>query len=382
MDTSLFGLMIIAFLTLLLAYYKFDIICKENFQEYIYIPPQSVISADDGSYSQFLMAMMPGSGFFGGYQQQQQQQPPNNTYIPPKNPPASTQAIKQPPAPTQAIKQDNPPAQTSTQVLAPAKAGEISKTPVPADGNINMVTNPIFKSPSDPVELVNEIGSSGSWHVTEFNGFTPSKIGLETAFAKVFKGVNIEKLKSDSVKYYGYEGWKDISVYNLMLLAMRLKVVPIEQWRSNPGCVKECLQASRCFGPLKYFAMEGNLPKLKEKLTECGGGDWIAKLDDADLMWIFGSNEHRNLHSSINQGVEQASLYHASHLGSLNYLGDFIGKAGSDKLGWHGGNNTSGTEILGGFNDTGLEPQGDWYFHAMRAKSTVFPQIGLFQPGQ
>ena len=392
MEVSLIVLMIIALLTLLLAYYKFDLICKENFQDYIYIPPQSVISTHDDSYSQFLMAMMPYyGGYFGGYQQQPQQP---QQYIQPRKPPATTKAVKQeqPPATTQAVKQEQPPAQTPTTpttaktpagpaiVLAPALAGEISKTPVPTkdNGQINLVTTPPFKT-QDPVALVNaDINNSGSWHVTEFNGFIPSKSGLETAFAKVFPGVTIPELSSNTARFYSYEGAKDKSVYTLMLLAMRIKIVPIEQWKDRPDCAKTCLEGSRCFGPLKYFAMEGRMPELKAKLTECGGGKWIGELTDNDLMWIFGSNEHRNLHSSINQGVEQASLYHASHLGSLNYLGDHIGKgSGTGSFGWHGGNNTSGTEILGGFNDTGLEPQTDWYFHAMRAKLTVFPQLGL-----
>lgn len=401
MEVSLIVLMIIALLTLLLAYYKFDLICKENFQDYIYIPPQSVISTYDDSYSQFLMAMMPYyGGYFGGYQQQQPQQP--QQYIQPRNPPATTKAVKQeqppattqavkqeqPPATTQAVKQEQPPAQTPTPtqktpagpaiVLAPALAGEISSTPIPANGKINMVTNPTFKTPKDAVGLTNNnIHESGSWHVSEENGFIPSRSGLETAFSKVFPGVNIQELKTNSTRFYGYEGWKDISVYNLMLLAMRLKVVPIEQWETNPACVAECLPASRCYGPLKYFAMEGNLPKLKAKLIECGGGKWIEPLTDDDLMWIFGSNEHRNLHTSIIQNGEQGAFYHASHIGSLNYLADFIGKGGSNKLGWHGGNNSSGTEILGAFNDTGLEPQWGWYVHAKKARKDMFPTLGL-----
>ena len=243
-----------------------------------------------------------------------------------------------------------------------------------------MVDDPIFTKPSDPVGLDKPLHEAGSLHISANNGFDPSKKGVETAFAKVFPGVDIAGFKSKVGPFFNDKSMVESGAYNMMVTAMRIKVVPVEQWQNKFECKAECLQGSRCYGPLKYFAMTGDMVSLKAKLQECGGGAWLSKLTDADLMWIFGPNEHRNFHTHFNFGYENGAFFHGGHCSSLNYLGD---KEGQDDcpvctLGWHGGNgnDTNKGEILGGMNDTGNAYQWGWFEAALKAKS-LFPSLGL-----
>jgi len=449
MSWFMLGLLVIVLISIVVTSSKLFSI-NEGFQEYIYIPPQSVISADhrdNSAYMHFLFAQMqqqmmfPGTGGFpqgvfgggyggygGGYGgshgvrrgqplpndiiRNAPSQTPDTRDISPDTPDKNTEPEQQPDTlpdpnpvvekapetvPAPAAEQPKPAAETpdaakpktdtpdaakpsSDTSASSSSVGGISITPIPPSGTINIISNPKFITPSDPVGLEKPMHQAGSMHISMKNGFDPSKKALETAFSKVFPGVTIPNLKAKCERFFNWSGMADRGTYNIMLTSMRIKIVPIEQWENKFDCKTACLPGSRCFGPLKFYAMEGNLPKLKEKLKECGGGDWISKLTDDDLMWIFGSNEHRNLHTNIQQSGDGAAFFNAAHCSSLNYLGDREGEddCPTCTLGWHGGsgNDANKGEILGGMNDTGNSYQWVWYEAAMKAKQ-MFPIIGL-----
>jgi hypothetical protein len=148
-----------------------------------------------------------------------------------------------------------------------------------------------------------------------------------------------------------------------MLTGAKLKMLPPSMFESE-GCSKsskECLEASKCYGRLKVLGKAQNGPKLRQTLIDCGGD--AKELTDAELIEIWGANEHRNLHCCL-FGVED--IYHAVHMTSLN--DNSMNPSDGDKtLAEHG--------PLGGYNDKGNHPQWGWF----RMASKYFDFIGIDQ---
>jgi hypothetical protein len=142
-----------------------------------------------------------------------------------------------------------------------------------------------------------------------------------------------------------------------MLTASKLKMLPVSKF---PGCPKMpdgiCFEASECYGRLKTLAMAGEGPKLRQALTDCGGTD--KGLTDAELVQIWGANEHHNLHCCL---FGNADIYNAVHMTSLNNTSMSTGETWEGRLTPGGGDKSlKKYGPLGGYNDKGNYAQWGW----------------------
>jgi hypothetical protein len=145
---------------------------------------------------------------------------------------------------------------------------------------------------------------------------------------------------------------------------------------------KECKVAAKCYGRLKYFATKGDTAKVKQILQECGGSQ--KNLTDSELVTLWGTNEHHNLHCCLVPGGVVGNAVHATSLNNRSHLftdtcndktkcthpevthADMVcdwpatrpDRAAGDgslcKEGW-----------LGGYNDTGRYPQWNWFIESL-----------------
>ncbi len=124
---------------------------------------------------------------------------------------------------------------------------------------------------------------------------------------------------------------RDSAIYSAMATAAKLTLLPIATANEATGgtCFTgapsennetlhsgKCDKLSKCYGRLKGFAVQNNLAKVKAELENCGGSQ--KGLSDEELMYLWGLNEHHNLHCCSFTDPQGHQLHHGSHLSSLN----------------------------------------------------------------
>jgi hypothetical protein len=121
---------------------------------------------------------------------------------------------------------------------------------------------------------------------------------------------------------------RESAIYSAMATAAKLTLLPIETANeatgstcftgapAQEGQAGGCDGLSKCYGRLKGFATQSNVAKVKEELKKCGGSQ--KNLSDDELIYLWGLNEHHNLHCCSFSDPQGHQLHHASHLTSLN----------------------------------------------------------------
>jgi hypothetical protein len=121
---------------------------------------------------------------------------------------------------------------------------------------------------------------------------------------------------------------RESAIYSAMATAAKLTLLPIQTVNeatgstcftgapAQEGQAGGCDGLSKCYGRLKGFAMQSNVAKVKEVLKTCGGSQ--KNLSNDELIYLWGLNEHHNLHCCSFSDPQGHQLHHASHLTSLN----------------------------------------------------------------
>lgn len=139
---------------------------------------------------------------------------------------------------------------------------------------------------------------------------------------------------------------KEKGAYLVANMLMKQAMLPPELFGSEQ-------EAGSVYAQAKLFAIEGDTAGLR-LLIESQGGN-TAGLSDEELINIWATNEHNNLHGII---MGNMTIANAVHMTSLN-------DNAADGT-------TQGT--LGGYNDKGEYPQWGW-FEDLGAVSGLFPQL-------
>lgn len=348
---------------------------KENFgfQEYIYIPPQMEIEekgkkkrkkkgrGDWNPWSIYGSGLVGGGGINwgvgggGGGTVNTVQQPLQQGSFPlfpwnrqqqplvPVGPPATTSA----PAPSVTTS-----APTTTK--APAPGPDPAPATVTDDGHdaskhISGPTNDSGiilpgKGPGD-IPYLDVQASTKTDPASDYFGFQLNKQKLD----EIGKKLNIlpadqitAKLESLGIITVPPHNEREVirrdsATYMTIALAAKLAVLPIEKANektgsqcftiqtdgsirlaipSDSGIPKTCTDLAKCYGRLKGFAMKGNLKKVQEVMAACGGDQ--KTLTNDELVYLWGLNEHHNLHSTYLGKNETYGHGNAAHLTSLN----------------------------------------------------------------
>lgn len=130
-----------------------------------------------------------------------------------------------------------------------------------------------------------------------------------------------------------------------------------------PGLFANETEAGLFYGQAKLMAMDNDADGLRD-LIESEGGNTFG-LGDAELVNVWGTNEHNNLHAIMFGNRELAN---AVHMTSLN------DNDGHEKDGMNPG-------LSGGYNNKGEYPQWGW-FEGLRKISAWFPQLKPAQQSQ
>jgi len=139
---------------------------------------------------------------------------------------------------------------------------------------------------------------------------------------------------------------KVTGAYVIMNLIMKHDMAP-------PSLFANETEAGLFYGQAKLMAMDNDGAGLRD-LIESKGGNTFG-LSDAELVSIWGTNEHNNLHAIMFGNRELAN---AVHMTSLN------DNDGHEKDGMNPG-------LSGGYNNKGEYPQWGW-FEALQKVSGWF----------
>lgn len=172
---------------------------------------------------------------------------------------------------------------------------------------------------------------------TGFFGFPMNRARLDTIAGKLnMKGADeigqsLASLGIISAQVPGDEREKtrrDSAIYTAIASLAKLTLLPIQAANdatggtcftgapAQDGQMGGCDALSKCYGRLKGFAMQSNIAKVKAELKKCGGSQ--KSLSDEELIYLWGLNEHHNLHCCSFSDPQGHQLHHASHLSSLN----------------------------------------------------------------
>jgi hypothetical protein len=108
-----------------------------------------------------------------------------------------------------------------------------------------------------------------------------------------------------------------------------------------PSLFKTKLSAAQAYGSLKLAGMSNDAAKVRQLLSQFGGS--TQGLSDADLTYLWGSNEHQNLHAIVFGNADVRNAIHATSLNDKEMTPGIKRKT------------------LGGYNDKGEYEQWGWY---------------------
>ena len=314
------------------------------------------------------------------------------------------------------------PSPGSVPVPSPGSAPVPSpgSAPVPSPGSAPVPSSGSAPVPS-PESVSGSRGTSGttgnvdanaikildeyaSLHQSESDGEFLNPEILDPIFKKLGLPDANEMIKKISRVEDGYNGGQNqgeaglAGAYVALITAAKFKLLPPETFRSScPDDDKNiCQTAQKCYGNLKYLAIKNKINELKAKLIECMGkksdteGSYTHGLSDDELMTIWKTNEHHNLHCCLNPSGPIGSAAHVTSLNnrSQRYTDvckdknkcankdidksdircqgdDAWPKSRSDESN-HGDGSLCNYGWLGGYNDTGRDAQWGWYRNALK----------------
>ena len=177
--------------------------------------------------------------------------------------------------------------------------------------------------------------------------------------------------------------------YNLMTLICKFLLISPNSFKQCLGSCQpdkcSCDPADKCFGRAKYYALKGDGKAVRAVVEACGGSKTnLAKLQDNDLVELWGVNEHHDIHCC---GFGAPEFFHAVHATSLNDCAAPHACAKGTKAGLEGGQSYIGGREedhwekngpTGGFNDKGNYEQHGYFYHA---KNTL-KYFGVDEPPQ
>lgn len=398
-------LLLIFVATLIFFMSTFTFSIKERFQEYIYIPPQSVISHHDDSYRMMMSSLygmnsqlpqlpqfpLPNFNNFGSNYATQPRQYTQFRTSPPTQYPATT------PAATPAITPAATPA-TTPAATPNTKSTILPKTPSAHGGHGTVDVGVNDKNEAnhlDPNAFPLHDGKA-SLHQEFTDGEMINPTKLDPIFTKLglpsYEDI-ITKLDSINAFLPGQPSQKKLAVaYTTLTLVGKLKTLPASKfvtncpkWNEENSDHSRCAEAGKVYGLMKYNSIIRNFSKVKSLMDEHGGNQY--PLTDDEMMTLWSTNEHHNLHCCLDPGGTVGNALHmtslnnrahvfesicleqplkCSHPEILNPVKDVVcswpetrpDRAAGDgslcKNGWSGG-----------YNDTGRNPQWNWFRSVM-----------------
>ena len=148
----------------------------------------------------------------------------------------------------------------------------------------------------------------------------------------------VSKLEANNAYNGGQPAFKKwLGIYPAYSTAAKLCILPATNF-------KDPLVAANAYGKLKRYAMECNIGQVKRIISENGGNSGV--LSDMQLLALWASNEHMNLHAVV---FGSENIRHTIHITSLNDNAE--GLTDVCPTGW-----------CGGFNDKGQWPEADFWF--------------------
>lgn len=229
---------------------------------------------------------------------------------------------------------------------------EANATPLPASMEARQSAEPSLRSGtySNSGPMTGEIpAGEGSSHHNDHvgklgHGFLLDADAHNTAFEKVFGKTAAETISEvtkslESIGAYNQgqnEQQKTSGAYLAGNMLLKVEMLP-------PGQFANETDAGLAYGQLKLMAMNNDADGIRSWLKSDGGQDF--GLTDTELIKIWGTNEHNNLHAIL---FGNRDLANAVHMTSLN------DNDGHEKDGMNPGKS-------GGYNNKGEYPQWGWF---------------------
>ena len=258
-------------------------------------------------------------------------------------------------------------------VTAPATSARRTSTPASEEGHAShSAGSPLPYTGSSTGPLTGDIDpGEGSSHPNDHvgdashgHGFLLNADAHNAAMATMFgrpAGETIDYLVKTLDSIGGYnkgqnEEQKLKGAYLIANLVMKHNMAP-------PRLFANETEAGVFYGQAKLMAMDNDADGLRDLIESRGGSTF--GLGDAELINVWGTNEHNNLHAIMFGNRELAN---AVHMTSLN------DNDGHEKDGMNPG-------LSGGYNNKGEYPQWGW-FEGLQQISTWFPQLKPAQQAQ
>jgi hypothetical protein len=258
-------------------------------------------------------------------------------------------------------------------VAAPVTSARRTNTPASEEGHASHgAGSPLPYTGSSTGPLTGDIDpGEGSSHPNDHvgdashgHGFLLNADAHNAAMATMFgrpAGETIDYLVKTLDSIGGYnkgqnEEQKLKGAYLIANLVMKHNMAP-------PRLFANETEAGVFYGQAKLMAMDNDADGLRDLIESRGGSTF--GLGDAELINVWGTNEHNNLHAIMFGNRELAN---AVHMTSLN------DNDGHEKDGMNPG-------LSGGYNNKGEYPQWGW-FEGLQQISTWFPQLKPAQQAQ
>lgn len=252
-------------------------------------------------------------------------------------------------------------ANSDSSAPAPAKEQSEPATQAPAAGSTYTATAgdiEYFDTGSS-----NHIVEPKSGTVNEKRfGFTLNKNKLDAIFAKIFPGGDpVAKTTEHLRKINGFNYnpstidpttkiKHEAGTYLALSVAAKFKLV-------SPSSFASMEEAAAMYAKLKIAGMKGDAATVASLIKDPKG------LSPEQLAYLWGTNEHQNLHAIL---FGNPDVYHAVHATSLN---DMVGLEVGDTA------DSSTPNTLGGYNDKGTNQQWGWYEKAKGYNALVIPGL-------
>lgn len=188
-----------------------------------------------------------------------------------------------------------------------------------------------------------------SSHQDHSNGFVPNSTALNGIAATVgAPDIGAFVRATDALGAYNAgqpEDKKIAGAYLTMITYIKMKLM-------SPFTLGNEGNASRVYGALKRAGMDRNAASIRTTLAQNGGN--TGNLSDEQLVRLWGTNEHWNLHAVLNPG---GPVGNAVHMTSINDRDMHV----HDGMGFP----------QGGYNDRGEYPQWGWYETAKNLMNNI-----------
>jgi hypothetical protein len=208
----------------------------------------------------------------------------------------------------------------------------------------------------------------------------------------------IEKIDSANAFNPGQPPEKKLAAAYLVLATLgKLKTLPAElfvkdcpNWDSGSGDDRSCDKAGKAYGMMKYHSILKDYSTVSSILKQHGGNQYT--LSNEELMTLWSTNEHHNLHCCLIPGGHVGNAIHMTSLNNRAHVFTDMCKDVSkcnhpevknpkvdvicawpdfrkDRAGGDGSLCSKGW--YGGYNDTGRHHQWGWFQNVMNLKGVL-----------